>query len=59
MEINLKLDLQDVNGVIAVLAQLPFGQVTELINKIRNQAIEQVQAATPDIQVETPEQVEG
>ena len=47
MEINLKLSLDDVNGIIAVLANLPFGQVHELIHRIRNQAIEQVKDTQP------------
>ena len=60
MEINIKLDLQEVNGVISVLAQLPFSQVADLVNKIRNQAIEQVQAAE-QAQADTTEaeKVEG
>lgn len=45
MEINLKLSLDDVNGVISVLAGLPFSQVHELIHRIRNQTIEQVELA--------------
>lgn len=54
MEINLKLTLEDVNGVIAVLASLPFSQVHELIQRIRSQAIEQVQLAQ---QTQQPEEV--
>jgi hypothetical protein len=42
MEINLKLTLDDVNGIIGVLAMLPFNQVTDLLQRIRNQAIEQI-----------------
>lgn len=45
MEINLKLTIEDVNGIIAVMAGLPFSQVHELIQRIRNQAIEQVELA--------------
>jgi hypothetical protein len=45
MDINLKLTLDDVNGLIAVLGMLPFSQVHELIQRVRNQAIEQVQIA--------------
>lgn len=43
MEINLKLTLEDVNGIISVMAGLPFSQVHELIQRIRNQTIEQVE----------------
>jgi predicted DNA-binding ArsR family transcriptional regulator len=54
MDINLKLTLEDVNGIIAVLATLPFSQVHELIQRVRNQAIEQVQLAQ---QTQEPEEV--
>jgi hypothetical protein len=47
MEINVKLTLEEVNAVVSVMAQLPFNQVHELVNKIRNQAIEQIQEASP------------
>jgi hypothetical protein len=47
MDIKLDLKLEEVNGIISVLMMLQFGQVAELIMKIRNQAIEQVQAAQP------------
>lgn len=43
MEIKLQLTLEEVNGIIATMALLPFNQVHELLNKIRNQAIQQVQ----------------
>lgn len=44
MDIKLELTLDEVNGIIAVLAQLPFNQVYDLVNKVRNQTIVQVQA---------------
>jgi hypothetical protein len=47
MEINVKLSLEEVNAVVSVMAQLPFNQVHELVNKIRSQAIEQIQEASP------------
>lgn len=47
MDIKLELTLDEVNGIIAVLAQLPFTQVHDLINKVRLQAITQVQALKP------------
>lgn len=43
--IKLELTLEEVNAVIATLAQLPFNQVHALVDKIRSQAITQVQAA--------------
>lgn len=47
MDIKLDLTLDEVNGIIAVLAQLPFNQVYDLVNKVRNQTIAQVQAMAP------------
>ena len=47
MDIKLELNLEEVNGIISLLSLLQFGQVADLINKIRNQAITQVQAQAP------------
>jgi len=47
MDIKLELNLEEVNGIISVLSLLQFGQVADLVMKIRNQAIQQVQAAAP------------
>jgi len=47
MDITLDLTLEEVNGIISVLNMLQFGQVADLVIKIRNQAIQQVQAAAP------------
>lgn len=47
MDINLELSLEEVNGLISVLSLLQFGQVADLVMKIRSQAITQVQAQTP------------
>jgi hypothetical protein len=47
MDIKLDLTLEEVNGIISVLGMLPFTQVADLTIKIRNQAIQQVQAAAP------------
>jgi hypothetical protein len=46
-EIEVKLDLQvgEVNGILTALGQLPYAQVSGLIDKIRQQATPQVQAA--------------
>lgn len=55
MEINLKLSLEEVNGLIGVLGMLPFTQVADLMNKIRSQAIEQVQANQPPPEGVTPQ----
>lgn len=59
IEINLSLTIDEVNGVIATLAQLPFNQVHDLVNKIRNQAIVQVQALAQQEQQAQPEATEG
>ena len=45
MDINLTLTLEEVNGIIGVMSTLPFNQVNALMNKIRSQAVGQVQAA--------------
>lgn len=44
-KIRIELTLEEVNAIIAVMAQLPFNQVHELVQKIRNQALEQLRAA--------------
>ena len=44
MAIKLELDLNEVNGVLGALGQMPFAQVEPLVNKIRQQAIPQAQA---------------
>ena len=44
MDINLKLTLDDVNGIMTTLGMLSFSQAHALIEKIREQAIVQVKA---------------
>ena len=41
--ITLELELDEVNGVLAALGQIPFVQVAGLISKIQGQASPQVQ----------------
>lgn len=43
--INLNLEINEVNGILAALGQMPFAQVAELVEKIKSQAIPQVQQA--------------
>jgi hypothetical protein len=43
-EIELKLTVAEVNGVLQALGQMPFVQVSTLIQKIQQQAAPQVQA---------------
>lgn len=44
MAIQLELSLEEVNGVMVALGNLPYAQVEALITKIRAQVIPQVQA---------------
>lgn len=44
-EIDLKLTVAEVNGVLQALGQMPFVQVASLIQKIQQQAAPQVQTA--------------
>lgn len=41
--ITLNLELQELNGILTALGQMPYAQVTDLVEKIRQQAIPQVQ----------------
>ena len=41
--IELKLDLNEVNGILTALGQMPFVQVKDLIAKIQAQAQPQVE----------------
>jgi len=41
--ITLNLELQELNGILTALGQMPYAQVAELVEKIRQQAIPQVQ----------------
>lgn len=50
-EIELKLTVAEVNGVLSALGQMPFVQVSTLIQKIQQQAAPQV---APQVQVEPP-----
>ena len=45
MEITLQLNLEEVNGVLQALGQLPYAQVSPLVEKIRAQATPQFEAA--------------
>jgi hypothetical protein len=57
MDIELSLSLEEVNGVLNSLGQMPFAQVEAIINKIRQQAIPQAQAiqeANQEVEAVTP-----
>lgn len=45
--IKLELVLDEVNGIITALAQLPYAQVAGLVEKIRDQATPQVPVNMP------------
>lgn len=56
-EITLKLPLGAVNGILALLAEKPYGQVADLVQAIREQAIPQVpMPATSEKSEDTPVQ---
>ena len=47
--INLNLEIAEVNGVLTALVQMPYAQVAELVEKIKQQAIPQVQAQQQEV----------
>lgn len=53
MEIKLNLTLDELNAVISVMGMLPFNQSHGIINKLREQAILQVQAAEAAAKAQT------
>ena len=46
-ELSMKFDftVEEMNGILAILAKQPFEQVTAIIEKIRQQAMAQMQLA--------------
>jgi|688.fasta_scaffold1687163_2 hypothetical protein len=57
MAIQLELSLEEVNGVMVALGNLPYAQVEALITKIRAQVIPQVQAESEATKAEPIEDV--
>ena len=53
MEIKLNLTIEEVNAIISTMAMLPFNQVHGIVNKIREQAIPQVQAVEAAAKAQT------
>ena len=49
-ELNMKFDftVEEMNGILAILAKQPFEQVTAIIEKIRQQALAQMQPVTQE-----------
>ena len=54
--INLELSLEEVNSILSVLGKAPYEFSQPIIDKIKQQAIPQVQAQVQDVPVE-PEAV--
>ena len=54
MDISLNLTLEEVNGVLVALGNMPFAQVEPLVNKIRSQAQPQFEAAQAQAQAPAP-----
>ena len=47
--LNISITLNEVNGVLTALGQLPFVQVSDLINKIRGQVGPQLAPPAPAV----------
>jgi hypothetical protein len=56
MEIQLNLTLEEVNGVLQALGNLPYAQVSPLVEKIRAQATPQFEAAQAAAQAQGSEE---
>jgi hypothetical protein len=56
MEIKLSLTIEEVNGVLLALGNMPYSQVVPLVDKIRSQAGPQVDAIQKPAVAETPEE---
>lgn len=56
--ITLELTLDEVNGIMAALGNLPYAQVMGLIDKIKLQAVPQVKAAAEQAEVAEDSAVE-
>ena len=49
--LSMKFDftVEEMNGILAILAKQPFEQVTAIIEKIRHQAVAQMQPAPTEV----------
>ena len=56
MEIKLSLSLEEVNGIMQALGNMPYSQVSLLVDKIRAQATPQVEAAAQTTNTEDTEE---
>jgi hypothetical protein len=52
-DITLTLSLEEVNGVMQALGQMPYAQVASLVEKVRSQAAPQVQQSAPQPAAQT------
>jgi hypothetical protein len=50
--INLELSVQEINLILQALGQAPYVQVAELVEKIKAQAVPQVEVLTKEEAVE-------
>lgn len=48
-KINLTLTVDQINGVLEALGNMPFARVVDLVADIRNQAMNQVQPPTAPV----------
>jgi hypothetical protein len=53
-DLTVTLSLEEINVVMQGLGQLPYAQVSPLVDKIRSQVIPQVQAQQPAGDTPTP-----
>ena len=61
MNLSISLNVDEVNFIINTIAEKPYNQVAELLQKIRQQALDQVNRASegkPDLYTPTPEHPE-
>ena len=51
MEIKLSLTIEELNGVMQALGNMPYVQAAPLVDKIRAQAQPQLKTSEPDVAV--------
>lgn len=61
MNLSISLNVDEVNFIINTIAEKPYNQVADLLQKIRQQALDQVNQASegkPDLYTTTPDHPE-
>lgn len=61
MNLSISLNVDEVNFIINTIAEKPYNQVADLLQKIRQQALDQVNRASegkPDLYTPTPDHPE-